>query len=82
MTSKDNGSPINITERAIDIAEKEEYPDTIEVVTGNLFPYADEMSAMQKINQSLGNRLNYVVESSNDVTPREGFLTVVLTKTK
>lgn len=78
--TNDNGSPINVTERAIAIAEKEEYPDTIEVTTGNSFPYANEMSAMQKINQSLGSRLDYVVLSENDITPGGGFLTVILTK--
>ena len=81
MPTKDNGSPINIVERATAIAKKEGYPDTIKVVTGNSFVYANETIAMQRINQEIRNRLtNYVVMSENDITPGKGFLTVILTK--
>lgn len=79
----DDGSPINVTKRAIEIAEKERYPDTIKVVTGDLFPYANETAAMEKINNTLINRLeDYVVESSNNIILGKGFLTVMLTRKK
>ena len=81
MTSKDNGSPINITERASQEARKNSFPEQIKVTTGNLFPYPNEEDAKQRINQELMKRFkDYTIQSISDITFGEGFLSVTLTK--
>ena len=78
---RDNGSATDIVTKAIRKAEMESFPDTMKIVTGNLFPNRDSLTAMQEINNALTNRLkDYVVVSENDITPSPGFITVILTK--
>ena len=81
MESKDNGSSIDFVEKAKDIAENKDCPDTIEITTGNLFPKKDSLSFKNDINEELRRRFpHYVVESENDITIFSGMISVKFTK--
>ena len=81
MKSKDNGSSIDFVEKAKEIAKNKDCPDTIEVITGNLFPLKKEITFKNDINAELRRRFpHYIVESEDDVMLFPGMIKVKFTK--
>lgn len=81
MKGKDNGSTINVVEKAKDIAKEKKCPDTIEVITGNSFPDKDALTFQNDINGELKRRFDhYIVKYESDITLFSGMIKVKLTK--
>ena len=78
---RDNGSSFEIAEKIKQSAKDQDFPEVIEIITGNLFPQKKALSFRNDINGELQRRFPlYIVKNESDVTLFAGMIKIKSTK--